>query len=473
MAVNNRTRITTLVPFILLSASLAVAQSSYTDWVNCVKSSTNGSWGTTCTLPGNQNYYLTTDGTAGTASIIPLIVGRAPLTIQGSGANSMLTRRAYTSAVAAPTLIEVPATVAVPTGSGPFTITIQNIMINGNRAQQCSSTYGCIVYPSIGNPANGNGLGGFASHFYEIRLDYSTQPVPVSISGLTMFDAPGYGIFIARGKFVSGGSPYNVRINHSTFGVQSGTYANHGCAYLSCIMSWTNNSATMPYNPVILNSTFYGAGGGAVAFNNAVYPQVYTNTFFDNMREVPWCPYAGGQAIYIGWASGALNSTAAVIYNNTLNGNLEQNNTCANGAKGGGGSGGLELQGANHLIQMNTLQNHRGDGISLEGVQCAHLVSNTITNNGGDSLYAHYDIVVKSDSPFPQSSDIRLDTNSVHNNAVPGFWAWMLGDGVTRIDYAANTGNSSYFYSNTGGNVGSGSAASTAWTPANCSIPGI
>lgn len=194
------------------------------------------------------------------------------------------------------------------------------------------------------------------------------------------------------------------------------------------------------------------------------------------MREFPWCPSGGGQAVYLQYNSNSgLNTTKAVIYNNVLNGNHQENTQCADGSKGAGGSGGLELQGKNHLIQQNYLQNHKGNGIGLDGVNCAHLVSNTVTLNGGDSLYSHYEIKVQSN--VAPSADIRLDTNYVYNNtatpAAPGFFAWTGGLTVTRIDYAANTGNGIYFYSNTGGNVAAGSAASTAWIPANCSIPGI
>lgn len=484
----NRTRIFVLIS---LSASLAFAQSSDTDWVNCVQSPTNGNWGSTCTLPGNASYTLT-------LTQMPLQVGRAPLTIQGSGSSSMLMRPAYNAASAggsppiipsaAPAMIVVPSSVAL-VGSGPYTITFQNIMIDGNRANQCSASFGCIAEyvsptnnPSLGNPSlegqvkNSSGnyvivtnaLGQFAAGFQDIIIDYTTQAVPVVFSGVTMFDAPGYGILIERGA--SGGNN-TVTIESSTFGVETGTYANHGCAYLSCIITFESSSGQLPYNPVIEDSTFFGAGGGAIAINYATYPEIESNTFFDNMREFPWCPSAGGEGVYVQYNSTG-DSTQAFIYNNTLNGNYEDNTECAGGnsSKYAGGSSGLEIQGADHMIANNYLENHYGDGISLDGVVCAELLSNTVTHDGGDTLYSHYGIVIKADSPLPESQNILLTDNYVYNNSVPGLFVWTGGDGVANIDYSANTGNSSYFYDNTGGNVASGSAASQAWVPSDCTL---
>lgn len=506
----NRTK--NLISIALLCSPLASAQLTYPNFVQCVEGHSGAA---SCQLDNGGPYTVTST----------ITVGRAPLTITGTGANSVLMRAESNITVTIgtnppPTLSPTyPAPIldigTNVTGSGAIVIE-GPLTFNGNRASQCyhvgSNSPVCITYPSIGNPgvqfevnsnpvAYENALAWFAGFFDEIKVE-STNTNPVTISGITMYDAPGQGIEIEGGLTSSS----NVTVVGSTFGLQTGI---HGCAYRACIQMWGPSESEEPYNPVIGNTalsfgtfsnTFYGTGGAAIAVPLATKPVIASNSFFDNMREFPLCPTAGGQAVYLQASSTSNQTTDATVYNNVLNGNNEQDYTCANGAPGAGGSSGLEIQGANHLIQGNYVEQHMGDGISLDGVSCINLDGNTVTGNGGDYLFNHYEITVKgtiiattnvlldgnyvyhnpcnsSDSPCPQVVGPPTPTTTNVEKSVPsgktfgappGFWAWPGGQGVTNIEYSANTSNSSYFYDNSAGNVASGSAASGT---VSCSVP--
>src|SRR5262249_45102288 len=146
-----------------------------------------------------------------------------------------------------------------------------------------------------------------------------------------------------------------------------------GCAYLSCILTFVPSGTF--YNPAVVYNNFYGAGGGAVAVETAIYPQIMVNGFYDNMRECPHTPACGGEALYI-----QSDSSTGLIYNNTLDGNLNTDPST------GTGSSGLEIEGTNYSIEYNTISNHKHAGITLESVVCANLVSNIVTGNGGDTV---------------------------------------------------------------------------------------
>ena len=430
------------------------AQSSYSDFVDCVESATNGTWGATCTLPGNQVYDVDTSSSS-------ITVGRAPLTIQGSGVSSGLRRAAYTGNPNYNSVITIPGTVAL-VGSGPYAVTIQNLTFDGNRANQCWSAGNCMgygvssgTYVSNVPPGASNNPGGWASETYEINVGFSTQAVPVTVSNISLISAAGIGIQVSRGDYLVN----NVTITDSHFGDET---SGVGCAYETCIQAYQNYP--YPYNPVITYDIFYGCGGAGVSLQGAVtYPQVMVNQFIDNMREVPWSPFAGGQALATG-----PNVTAALIYDNYLDGNFE-------GTSAAGGTQGLEINGTNHTIESNTIINQAGAAVFLESVTCAQLVSNTIYSDGGYSSAQPAAIIVANNNS--SSADVHFDSNAVHDNpysgvSTSGLWVWTNGvNGMARIDYSANATNGALFYNNSGGSVYAGSVASSAWNSSNCSLP--
>lgn len=435
-----------LVTTLFLTISSGVfAQTTYSDFVNCVQSSTNGTWGSTCTLPGNTSHSVTST----------ITVGRAPLTIQGSGVTSALQRANYTS-TAGPSmvLLSVPATVTL-IGGGPYSLTIKDLIIDGNRNNQCKSVGNCLT---VANADPANYWDSWSAFAVEIQIQRSSQSVNVKIDNLTLYDAPGYGVHIRRGAY----GVNNVDIRNCHFGISS---PDKGGAYLSPILIQVDSLSSagdLPYNPVILWNEFRHSGGGAIAGNNVLYPQMFYNQFFGNHREFPHRS-PGGQGIYVAYNSTA-DSSYAQLYDNYLDGENVQSSTYS-------GTAGLEIEGSFHTIELNQMTNHRRQGISINGVHCAKLVTNSVTNSGGDTVSAPPSAVeIKADT-LPQAADIWLSQNSVYNNVVPGFRAWTGGNNVTRIDYSTNTGNGAYFYSNTGGSVAAGSASSASWNSSCGTLP--
>jgi hypothetical protein len=222
-------------------------------------------------------------------------------------------------------------------------------------------------------------------------------------------------------------------------------------------------------------NTFYGAGGSAIAVAHAIYPQIMVNNFFDNFREYP-DQSGGGEAVYLQYNATTGNTQSALIYNNTLDGNSMFSATY-------GGTAGLELQGTLHSIESNSISNHEREGISMNGVVCAQVTSNTITTSGGDTVNPVYGAIsIFSSGGTPQADNILVQSNSVYDNyAVPGLFSGFGGTPpeVANIEYSANTGDASLFYCNdigsscsgTSVNVNTSSVASASWNSSCGTLP--
>jgi hypothetical protein len=335
-------------------------------------------------------------------------------------------------------------------------VTIRDLRFDGNRQAICYSPGNCVFY---GVPPTSY-VDTWALYYREIEIAPTSQLVKVLIDNVTVVDAPGYGIRIRRGTY-NNNDPVNVDIRNSFFGQQA---EGRGCGYLSGVISYTDGvrrAATLPYNPVLVWNSFWGCGGGAISINSAVYAQIIYNTLLRNHTEFPH--RSGGGQIYVQYSSVA-NTTHALIYGNTVNGDGVADLNY-------GGTYGLELEGAFHRVEENTLTRHQREGITVNGIQCMSVLTNRVTSNGGSDPFPLLAAVAIKADQRPMATDILISGNTIADNLTYGFNAWTGGNGVDRIQYADNINNPSLVYNNFGGNLNPASAPSTNWNPACGTLP--